>query len=296
MPTEIPSLSPTFRPDVVNVVTYNGYYYSTLGDTDIYYELLFNCQSSYLSLPAGWSIAPENADSIAIIAKYPWSNTWLMVASGQCYGTTHYPNNEGVKCSYCSSSLLVSADGFNYKPSICTHVLIAKKIPSSSPSFAPTAPPTSAPSFNPTFTPTAFPTCIPTSFPTLNPTPIPTTLTPSMSPTIQPMHNVIIYNGLSYSTMGDVDPYMNTVAFLCQGYLSLPAGWSIAADNADSIAMITAYSWSALNVVVSNGNSYDTAAYGKLAGHFFQDRQLVISGNTYKPARCPLQILITASL
>ncbi len=70
-----------------SMVSYNGQYYAALDGwipTDYYTQ---GCQWSPLSLPSGWSIAINNADSIAVIASYPWGTDLMVLADGSQFYT-----------------------------------------------------------------------------------------------------------------------------------------------------------------------------------------------------------------
>jgi len=58
-------------------VEYNGHIYSTLEGVEIDGGSS-SCQSGYLSLPAGWIISPDNADSQSVIRSHTWSTTVVL--------------------------------------------------------------------------------------------------------------------------------------------------------------------------------------------------------------------------
>jgi hypothetical protein len=74
-------------------VDYNGFSYAALdlqrypGSQETY------CQNYYLPLPAGWSVAPHNSDSIAVIALYPWGTQVMSLQDGSYW--TSNANNLG---------------------------------------------------------------------------------------------------------------------------------------------------------------------------------------------------------
>ena len=102
-----------------NYVEYNGFVYSTLADVAVDTSGS-QCQSSYITLPTGWAIAPDNVDSKAVIAAHQWSTNLLVVSSGyaymsaysdrmtQLYGSS-YLNQTGVqyKVRGCNSQILI---------------------------------------------------------------------------------------------------------------------------------------------------------------------------------------------
>jgi hypothetical protein len=155
-----------------NTVSYNGNTYSTLADVAVG-GTGSTCQSNYLALPSGWSIAPDSVDSQTVIHMYPWNCDVVVVASGNSYGASRY--TQGL---WNPNMLLQS--GSTYAAGSCTlQILIIYGAAS------PTAVPTVAPAASPTAMPTAVPIAVPTSVPTANPTARPTVL-PTASPTAVP--------------------------------------------------------------------------------------------------------------
>ncbi len=70
-------------------VAYRGYSYAAL---DVTVEPRSNdtfCQDSYLSLPAGWRIAPDDTDSIRVAASFPWGTHVMVLEGGAQYYTSH---------------------------------------------------------------------------------------------------------------------------------------------------------------------------------------------------------------
>jgi hypothetical protein len=104
----------------------------------------------------------------------------------------------------------------------------------------------------------------------------------------------VIYNGKTYSLLSHAAP--DSTSMTCQSaYLPLDAGYVIAPDNADSIAVIAAHRWSTTAVVVASGNGYYTANSGTSAGSFDGSGWLQTSGSTYKATGCNVQILQVCS-
>jgi hypothetical protein len=69
------------------IITYNSQKYAALdgwSPTDFSTQ---GCQSTPLNLPSGWSIAQNNAASIAVIALYPWGTDLMVLADGSQYYT-----------------------------------------------------------------------------------------------------------------------------------------------------------------------------------------------------------------
>lgn len=67
-----------------NYISYKGIYYSLLSNHlvdgfDSY------CQDNCTELPENWAVAPDNADSIAVISAHYWSTNVVVVANGKGY-------------------------------------------------------------------------------------------------------------------------------------------------------------------------------------------------------------------
>ena len=99
------------------------------------------------------------------------------------------------------------------------------------------------------------------------------------------------YNGYYYSTLADVVPSGLAGATCQSGYKSVPFGWELAPDVAESKAVIAAYTWSTHVLVLSGGYSYNGAGYSTPGG-LFSYSSLYTSGTTYAVSGCSLQILI----
>jgi hypothetical protein len=72
-----------------------------------------------LPLPAGWSIAEDNANSQAVIGDHRWS-TDFVVTNGRSFYTSRFgPSYAGTQ--FGTSTTLLDADGSNnYKIDICS--------------------------------------------------------------------------------------------------------------------------------------------------------------------------------
>jgi hypothetical protein len=179
-----------------NTVLYGGYLYATLANEVVEGTCGATCQSGvFIDLPAGWSVAPDNADSVAVIAAHTWNTHVLVVDTGNSYGGLCY-----TKGGFFNANML-SQSGTSYKVNSCSlHVLITNKVASPSPTYKPTPvptikptpvpspPPTSQPSSrpsNPSGQPSARPTREPFALPTSQPSRQPSTQ-PSISPSRQP--------------------------------------------------------------------------------------------------------------
>eukprot|EP00486_Rosalina_sp_Unknown_P008270 CAMPEP_0201593572 /NCGR_PEP_ID=MMETSP0190_2-20130828/191139_1 /ASSEMBLY_ACC=CAM_ASM_000263 /TAXON_ID=37353 /ORGANISM="Rosalina sp." /LENGTH=588 /DNA_ID=CAMNT_0048052819 /DNA_START=83 /DNA_END=1849 /DNA_ORIENTATION=+ len=109
------------------------------------------CQTNYLSVPSGWSIATASEEVFDVVNAYPWG-THVMVFypnGGVCgsAGTSNWNANSRGSCNWALES-----SGNTFKPNGCTiAVLITKAgtgVPTPAPSLSPTVAPTSSPSFN----------------------------------------------------------------------------------------------------------------------------------------------------
>ena len=120
-PTPEPTLQPASQPlERINYVQYNGNYYSTLADVAVDSSQLL-CQTDYITLPDNWVIAPDNADSIAVIAAHYWSTHCVVVVSGTSYCGLQYGSGSGGSCG---SGLLLSQGGAQYAVSSCTRQIL----------------------------------------------------------------------------------------------------------------------------------------------------------------------------
>ena len=96
-----------------------------------------------------------------------------------------------------------------------------------------------------------------------------------------------------YRTLDGTSPFDTN--FKCQNsYLSLPSGWVVAADNADSRYIIGAYRWGTDALVVANGNGYRGSYWAvtaqdsnpRLPGTYHGTSFLITSGSTYQTISC----------
>jgi hypothetical protein len=82
-----------------------------------------SCQNSYLSIPSGWIIAPDDADSQNVIMSYTWG-TKIALTSGNSYCTAtceeSYLINKGAD--------YLSFDGYgNFQSYICDSEILIKQ-------------------------------------------------------------------------------------------------------------------------------------------------------------------------
>ena len=69
--------------------------------------------TNYLPLPPGYELAPNDADSVAVIAAHGWSTTCLVLADGSAWKTANRGKLAGEKCvlSHRNSLAVGSAAG-----------------------------------------------------------------------------------------------------------------------------------------------------------------------------------------
>merc|ERR1712072_1036926 len=213
-----------------------------------------------MTVPAGWSIAPDHADSIEVIKKYPWSTHLMVVSNGAQFATTAWgragnrhkwhpsrgkPNALGKRGNTYSAK-----KEFLYKVNACSRrILIVQN--------------------------------------SGNPKPAPKPVAKS---------NTVTYKGKVYRALDNANPTSRSTG--CQSkYMTVPAGWSIAPDHADSIEVIKKYPWSTHLMVVSNGAQFATTAWGTAGNRHKwhpsrgKPNALGQSGNTYKVNACSRRIL-----
>lgn len=188
-------------PSAGNTVSYNGYTYATLIGDSPYTAMSYVCADSsrYYYLPAGWEIAPDDANSINVIGMYGWNYHVLYTASNCGYHTAQFgPPRQRWSCNgqysgnqfkipYCSTNFLIRKH--NPPPPTPVPISSPTAVPISHPTQFPTVEPTGRPQAGPTHEPIAHPTLAPTDEPIAEPSlaPIPdATAAPSMEPTFSP--------------------------------------------------------------------------------------------------------------
>ena len=104
--------------------------------------------------------------------------------------------------------------------------------------------------------------------------------------------SIVTFQGRSYAALDGEPPESTSVG--CQdNYLPIPAGWTIAPDTPESIAVIAMYPWGT-HVMVVDGSQYNGADYHPPGREFHPGSSLLLqSGDTYKPGGCQMRILIT---
>ena len=96
----------------MNYFYHNGYYYSTIANTGVDGSRM-DCQGNYLSLPKGWTIAPDNKFSKEAINASSWNTQYVVVSSGVGYYSRHF------NVPYSNSMLFQSSFQTDYYCSPC---------------------------------------------------------------------------------------------------------------------------------------------------------------------------------
>ena len=125
-----------------STITYNGQSYAALDGWSPSDSLTEGCQSSPLNLPSGWSIAQNNAASIAVIAMYPWGTDLMVLADGSQFYTVNsrYSGQAGQpKTWYCCAQgptpLLQTTDQYGnaqYEVTACARRILIAACPAGS--------------------------------------------------------------------------------------------------------------------------------------------------------------------
>jgi hypothetical protein len=124
-----------------------------------------------------------------------------------------------------------------------------------------------------------------------------------------PGENAVEYKGILYRTLDGASPLdARTDNFLYQrNYFAVPSGWALAADNADSLYVISSSRWGTYVMHVAGGRAYWTLTaldpggghysyYGYSPGSLFTTSHLSTSGSTYKTSFGLILISKTGSL
>ena len=108
-------------PEPSSTVTYHGKMYASLGGGDVNGRQN-KCQSDrYFSLPNGWEIAPDDADSRAVTADYPWDTHVNVMSNGCSYGTASYTKGELWNCG------MLGRNGNAYSVNSCSLMILIIK-------------------------------------------------------------------------------------------------------------------------------------------------------------------------
>ena len=145
------------------------------------------CHSDYLSLPAGFHMAPDTSDVRQhIVASYRWSTHIIVLASLKGYRTAAYSVQMRGREFGDSQDKATQNDAGEWTcPWTCYQILVRRST-TTSPTPAPSPAPTSLPTHWPTTYPSAFPTSFPTTSPTKYPSAFPTSFAPTPSPSVAP--------------------------------------------------------------------------------------------------------------
>ena len=117
-------------PEPSSTVSYNGKIYASLGGGEVN-GWQYKCQSDrFLIPPNGWEVAPDDADSRAVTAAYPWDTHVNVMSNGCGYGTESYSKGklEG-NCGFLGSD---GAGG--YKVLTCSLMILIRKTQAPEPS------------------------------------------------------------------------------------------------------------------------------------------------------------------
>jgi len=202
--TKATNLAINVSPDYRNTVQYAGYDYATLIGNYDKNSMSYVCAPSgnYYNIPAGWEIAPNDANTHGVLRAYGWNFHVLMIADGCGYGTKQYSQGAwscgigceaaGCRARYCSTNFLIRRSPpppTPYPIANPTHMPTNKPIahPTQEPTFEPTGRPQPGPTNEPIAHPTLAPTQEPSQDPTLAPIPDatePPSLEPTFSPTV----------------------------------------------------------------------------------------------------------------
>jgi hypothetical protein len=100
--------------------------------------------------------------------------------------------------------------------------------------------------------------------------------------------NYVVFNQTRFATIDNVVPEDTAVG--CQsGSLSVPSGWTVAANTPDAVGAIMSYQWGTLCLVVNDGFSYTTRG-GVECGR----GQLVSDSNGgFRPLECQRRVMIS---
>ena len=71
-------------------------------------NISYACQNSFVSIPQGWSLAPDDALSLEVIKAYPWGASFMLLSNSTWHGTSIAGSSAG---SNLSAGCLVSQDG-----------------------------------------------------------------------------------------------------------------------------------------------------------------------------------------
>ena len=109
-----------------NFVEYGDHIYRTLDGTDPE-RTTVGCQgsSNYLALPPAFTVAPNDADSIAVTAAHAWGTHVLVVADGAGFWTSQGSTGETPGGRFRTGERLLSSDG-RYTVGSCSMRVLAR--------------------------------------------------------------------------------------------------------------------------------------------------------------------------
>jgi hypothetical protein len=125
--TASPTMSPTKKQAMSGSAVWKGYEYITMDGATCpaasnYGKCSKTCQSSYLSLPSGWSLAPYSNDVVQnVVAKNAFGTHVVVFSNGWSYGTKAYSTGK----RHSTSSLHTS--GSKYKASGCSLKVLMRR-------------------------------------------------------------------------------------------------------------------------------------------------------------------------
>ena len=113
-----------------NALLHSGMQYATL-DATSRDSRAAGCQDTYLPLPAGWEIAPQDAGAIAVTGAHPWGTHLLVYADGgQRYtNNTDYASQAGeTRTWHCCSDgpTALGTSGAQYKVNACARRILIR--------------------------------------------------------------------------------------------------------------------------------------------------------------------------
>ena len=135
-PQSTPAVELPEAPDpfCTSSLVYNGFRYATL-DAANKDSTETACQDVFLTLPAGWQVAPHDDSSIAVTAAYPWGTHLLVYADGGQRYTAHtaYYSQRGETrewycCSQGETALGTSSSGAQYKVNACARRILIQAV------------------------------------------------------------------------------------------------------------------------------------------------------------------------
>lgn len=118
----IPQLIDSVK-DPKTVLFYNGKLYRALSENWEYNSSSYQCQTAYLPLPDGWTIAPNDNDSKHVISNYRWSTAVMVLNDGTSYWTNIWGDRQ-IRL-YSNGQLLNSSN--TYRPNVCNGGILLVK-------------------------------------------------------------------------------------------------------------------------------------------------------------------------